>query len=128
LEYTSRLSNSLRSTPPFVQKVFHSLQISSKVFIDGSALLRMGNFPIYIEDPCGRGKGKYCDITIYTPNWKKSLWIEIKATGWCNDGEYKRCVKSDARKLVNLSRRGAKKYLLVTSIEDEKQNKAEWEA
>jgi hypothetical protein len=128
LEYTSRLSNSLRSTPPFVQKVFHSLQISSKVFIDGSALLRMGNFPIYIEDPCGRGKGKYCDITIYTPNWKKSLWIEIKATGWCNDGEYKRCVKSDARKLVNLSRRGAKKYLLVTSIEDEKQNKAELEA
>jgi flavodoxin len=30
--------------------------------------------------------------------------------------------------LGNLSHRGAKKYLLVTSIEDGKQNKAEWEA
>jgi hypothetical protein len=55
-------------------------------YIVYKALLGMGNFPVYIEDPYGRGMGKHCDITIYTPNWKESLWIEIKATGWCIDG------------------------------------------
>ena len=114
---------------PVLKKVEGIFNLDEKhiQYIVYKALIGMGKFPVYIEDPYGRGMSKYCDVTVYTPDWEKSLWIEIKTTGWCTEGEYSRCVKSDARKLSTLTQKGAGRYLLVTSIEDGKQHKAEWE-
>jgi len=108
-----------------VEGIF-SLDEKHVQYIVYKALLEMGKFPVYIEDPYAKGMAKYCDVTVYAPDWRESLWIEIKATGWCEDEEYMRWVKSDTHKLGTLRQRGAKKYLLVTSIEDGKQDKTEW--
>jgi len=90
------------------------------------ALLRTGDYQVYMEDSYEEGEEKFCDITVYTNDWRESLWIEIKTTGWCTEGNYRRWVKADAEKLIALSRKGARKYLLVTSIEDGKQDGTEW--
>ena len=50
------------------------------------ALIAKGNFQVYIEDPYKKGRGK-CDLTLYDLNEEKSLWIEIKTTGWCKKWE-----------------------------------------
>lgn len=87
--------------------------------------LEKGPLKVYMEDPYERGA---CDLTLYDRNWRKSLWIEVKVTGWCEDWQYKKWVKSDAQKLGKFHKKGGRKYLFVTSIEDEKPNKTEWES
>lgn len=88
--------------------------------------LEKGHLKVYMEDPYGEGKG-VCDLTLYDRDWRKSLWIEIKVTGWCEDWQYRKWVKSDAQKLRNFHKKGGHKYLFVTSIEDERPNKIGWE-
>lgn len=88
--------------------------------------LKKGPFFVYMEDRYGRGKG-HCDLTLYGRNWERSIWIEIKVTGWCEDFRYRMWVKSDAQKLRKFHKKGAHKYLFVSSVEDERPNKAEWE-
>lgn len=88
-------------------------------------LLHKGSLKVYIEDPYGKGEGT-CDLTLYDAKWKRSLWIEIKVTGWCEDWQYRKWVKSDAQKLRKFHKRWSHKYLFVTSIEDERPNKTEW--
>jgi len=53
-------------------------------------------------------------------------WIEIRANGWCTEGNYKSWVRSDAIKLKGLHKKGAMQYLLVTSMEDGKQEAKDW--
>ena len=97
-------------------------------YIVYKALLGMiGDYRVYMEDPYPykeRGK-KCCDITIYTSDWRGAVWIEIKTTGWCSPGKYKEWTRADAQKLRH-SKKGASKYLLVTSIEDGEQDGTEW--
>lgn len=94
-------------------------------YIVYKALLEMGNYEVYMEDPYEKGDRRCCDITMYGQDGKE-IWIEIKTTGWCDPGEYRKWIKEDAEKLRTLPQKGARKYLLVTSIEDGKQNGVEW--
>jgi hypothetical protein len=93
------------------------------------SLLELDGYWFFIEDPYKEKDKRYCDLTVYKKgkNWDKSLWIEIKTTGWCYEGNYKNWISSDAEKLRTLQNKKAQKYLLVTSIEDGKQDKKEWE-
>ena len=86
-------------------------------------LLKLGGFSVYMEDPYNKGKRK-CDLTIYPKNKNIGIWIEIKTTGWCWDGAFKKWVISDLRKMKPLQQR--RKYLLVSSLEDKKPAKSEW--
>lgn len=95
-------------------------------YIVYKALLGMGDYRVYMEDPYKEGGKKCCDITMYTHDWREPVWIEIKTTGWCTPGEYRKWTRADAEKLRTLSRKGARKYLLVTSIENGEQDGAEW--
>ena len=91
------------------------------------SFLNKGPLLVYIEDPYKKGRGK-CDLTLYEPKGNKSLWIEIKVTGWCEDWEYKKWIKGDIEKLRNMHEKESQKYLLATSIEDKKPNILEWKA
>ena len=93
------------------------------------SLLELERYWFFIEDPYGKKDKRSCDLTVYTKrkNWEKSLWIEIKTTGWCHEGNYKNWIILDADKLGTLKHKKAQKYLLVTSIEDGEQDKKEWE-
>jgi hypothetical protein len=80
---------------------------------------------VYMEDPYKKKRWK-CDLTLYYPNVEKSIWIEIKVTGWCYDREYTKWIQRDIDKLSNIPDRGIMKYLLVTSVEEEKPIIKEW--
>ena len=90
------------------------------------AFLQKGPLLVYVEDPYPKGKGT-CDLTLYDPKSKKSIWIEIKVTGWCEDWQYKEWIKSDIEKLKKIPGRSNQKYFLVTSIEDKIPDADEWE-
>lgn len=90
------------------------------------AFLQRGPLLVYVEDPYQKGKGR-CDLTLYDPKSMKSIWIEIKVTGWCEDWQYKKWIKSDIDKLKKIPGRNNQKYFLVTSIEDKIPDADEWE-
>lgn len=83
--------------------------------------LEKGKYLVYMEDPYKKGRGK-CDLTLYGSKPNKSLWIEIKVNGWCEDWQYRKWIESDVEKMKTLSGKEVLKYLLATSIEDEKPN------
>lgn len=86
-------------------------------------LLKLPGIRVFMEDPYGKGNLK-CDLTIWSSDYRRSIWVEIKTVGWCWDSDYKRWIQLDLKKIKRLKK--PQKYLLVTSVEDEKPEVPDW--
>jgi hypothetical protein len=87
------------------------------------AFLQYGQLMVSYEEPYENNK---CDLMLYDDDIEEKIWIEIKAHGYCTDGEYKKWTLLDIDKLKTLRKRGALKYCLITAIDDTKPDEHEW--
>lgn len=87
------------------------------------AFLQYGQLMVSYEEPYENNK---CDLVLYNNEIGENFWIEIKAHGYCTDGEYKKWTMLDVEKLKTLRKRGVHKYCFITAVDDTKPDDQEW--
>jgi hypothetical protein len=79
-KYLADNNSSIGGVVPNLKEIggIYNINENHVQYIVYKALLAIGDYHVYMEDPYSKTNKQCCDITLYSRDWKKSLWIGLR--------------------------------------------------